>query len=262
MRYDVQGPDRSAFDRAFDVCVIGTGPAGTTLARSLADAGMSVALMEGGELEWSEESQNLYAGEITGHEYPDPDWIRLRQFGGTSGHWNGACRYHEQAIFEPRAQNPLAGWPIGKADLDPYEEATHRILDLAPADGPMADPWAPGDRMRRIRFWRSPPTRFAEKYLDEVSAHPRIFLGYHANLVDLRLGGRASTRSARRASAPTRRAMPVSRSGRGSIASAPAVSRMRACCSISAARSPKASATPTARSGCSSATTPRSNSAR
>ena len=31
--------DRSAFERTFDVCVIGAGPAGITLARKLAAAG-------------------------------------------------------------------------------------------------------------------------------------------------------------------------------------------------------------------------------
>ncbi len=54
--------DRSAFDRTFDVCVIGAGPAGITLARVLAAAGAQVALMEAGGLEITEESQDVYRG--------------------------------------------------------------------------------------------------------------------------------------------------------------------------------------------------------
>jgi hypothetical protein len=185
MRHDTQGPGRSAFDRDFDACVIGTGPAGITLARALAAKGLTVALMEAGELEWTDESQALYAGEVTGHEYPDPDWIRLRYFGGTSGHWNGVTRPHEQAIFDGREQNPHSAWPIDKADLDPYEPGASEILDLPPLRQDL--PWEPGDRVRQVYFRRSPPTRFGEKYLAEVTNHPRIFLGIRANLVDLTL---------------------------------------------------------------------------
>ena len=57
---DASTIDRSAFDRTFDVCVIGAGPAGITLARRLAADGAQVALMEAGGLEITEESQDVY----------------------------------------------------------------------------------------------------------------------------------------------------------------------------------------------------------
>ena len=66
MIFDATDMDRSLFDRTFDVCVIGSGPAGMTLARALAATGFDVALMEGGGLEFTEESQDLYLGEVTG----------------------------------------------------------------------------------------------------------------------------------------------------------------------------------------------------
>ena len=37
---------------------------------------------------------------------------RLRQFGGSSGHWGGACN-----LFD---KNDFKEWPIKKSDLDPY----------------------------------------------------------------------------------------------------------------------------------------------
>jgi flavin-dependent dehydrogenase len=48
MLVDVETGGREAFDRTFDVCVVGSGPAGMTVARRLAARGAFVALMEGG----------------------------------------------------------------------------------------------------------------------------------------------------------------------------------------------------------------------
>ena len=64
---DASSMDRSAFEESFDVCVIGAGPAGITLARRLAAAGARVALMEAGGLEITEESQDVYRGSEPRH---------------------------------------------------------------------------------------------------------------------------------------------------------------------------------------------------
>lgn len=191
MRFD-SATDRAAFDRPFDVCVVGTGPAGTTLARQLAARGLQVALMEAGGLEWSEESQDVTRGTSVGVLYPDLDVARLRFMGGNSNHWNGLCRAFDAVDFEARPANPDAAWPIGRAALDPYTDAVHEILDLAPIEDGDPKPEAPGtegdaESFRRIHYFRSAPTRFGEKYLDELTASDRISLCLNANLVDLRL---------------------------------------------------------------------------
>ena len=185
MFFDAGGGDRSRFAAAFDACVIGAGPAGITLARALSARGFEVALMEGGGLDVSVDSQDQYVGEIAGMDYIDLDAVRLRVFGGCSEHWSGECRAFDAEAFEPLPQRPLA-WPIRKPDLDPYQPAAAEILDLA-------QPWMPadlalpqsGDRFRNVRFQQSPPTRFGQKYHDEIAADPRIACCLNANLVDL-----------------------------------------------------------------------------
>src|SRR5688572_27861265 len=100
MLHDVETPEgRAAFDRRFDVCVIGAGPAGISLARRLAGHGLTVALMEAGGLEFSEESQAVFAGESVGLTFPDLEVARLRYLGGSSGHWNGLCRALDEKDF-------------------------------------------------------------------------------------------------------------------------------------------------------------------
>ncbi|MBA3835947.1 MAG: hypothetical protein H0X53_08945, partial [Sphingomonas sp.] len=187
MLLDAGGPDRAAFERSFDICVIGSGPAGMTLARSLAAQGLDVALMEGGALELTPESQDVYVGANVGLPYHDLDEARVRMFGGSSYHWNGACRELDPGDFRDRPNTPLGAWPIGKADLDPWQPGADDILDVSSTAGPDPPLRQSGDVFRLIHYRFSPPTRFGEKYAGEIDASERIFLALNANLVDLRL---------------------------------------------------------------------------
>lgn len=188
MIVDAATADRAAFARPFDVCIAGAGPAGITLARSLAARGFDVALMEAGELDYSDASQAFYKGELAGlPEYPCEE-SRIRAFGGTSGHWEGKCRAFEDEDFAARPWVPGSGWPINRADLAPYAAETSSILDLESTEDrpdlpmPQVEP-----RFRHIQWRMSPPTRFGEKFRDEMAASARITLGIRATLVDLRL---------------------------------------------------------------------------
>jgi len=98
--------------QSFDVCVCGSGPAGMTVARTLAAAGRHVALLEAGGLELSEASAAIYEGINAGRPYGGLDACRLRYFGGTSNHWAGRCGLFDPVDFEKRDYHGLPGWPI------------------------------------------------------------------------------------------------------------------------------------------------------
>ena len=87
-----------------DVVIIGSGPAGITTALQLEEKGISSIIFEAGGLEFNEKSQNFYKGNVIGDEYPDLRTARLRQFGGTSGHWGGNCASLDSYDFQ--------NWPI------------------------------------------------------------------------------------------------------------------------------------------------------
>ena len=50
-----------------DICVVGAGAAGITIATELAGSDIRVCLLESGEMEYDEKTQSLYAGDDTGY---------------------------------------------------------------------------------------------------------------------------------------------------------------------------------------------------
>ena len=103
-----------------DLCIIGAGAAGIAMAREFIGSGHQVCLLESGGFEIDADTQSLYQGDIVGQPYYELDTCRLRFLGGTTNHWAGWCGPLNPIDFEERAWVPHSGWPIGRADLDPY----------------------------------------------------------------------------------------------------------------------------------------------
>lgn len=170
-------------DRTYDVCIIGAGAAGITLAIKLAEAGKSVALCEGGQLYFTGASQDNYIGEVIGDSYFDLDTTRLRYFGGSTNHWGGMSRMLDEIDFQRDYLGPEFVWPIDKSDLDPYfAEACDLIEVPSEFDDELLDTAA---GVQRIDFKFSEPVRFADKFLDPITNSSRIDLLLSANFVDL-----------------------------------------------------------------------------
>ena len=62
----------------YDVCIIGSGAAGITIAKYLSKYNLKISLIEGGSIDFSKESQDLYKGELIGDPYYPLDVVRLR----------------------------------------------------------------------------------------------------------------------------------------------------------------------------------------
>ena len=71
-----------------DVCIVGAGVAGITLARELVGGELRVCLLESGGLEPDKVTQSLYWGENIGIPYYSLDVSQARFFGGTSNCWH------------------------------------------------------------------------------------------------------------------------------------------------------------------------------
>lgn len=145
------------------VCVVGSGPAGVTVAWFLQKAGIDVILLEGSrqtdttrnnyQNTWPDKTL-LYNGKATGQfatnepqflirgndSYPNSPTERERAYGGTSTHWGGQSRPLDAVALEGRGANYPA-WPISRAELEPYYVAAAAFCKLHGADF-TADFWA------------------------------------------------------------------------------------------------------------------------
>lgn len=183
-----------------DICVIGSGAAGITLAMELLDSGRRVLLVESGGQQIDAATTDLYAGESVGRPIRSLtqeiglDAIRLRFFGGTTNHWAGACRPLQPVDFEPRAGFAVSGWPIDHAELLPYWARAADYVRITDAE---FDPLVWSQRtdlpppvldtamIETIIFQNTAPTRFGELYGADLVASESVEVWQWANLVNL-----------------------------------------------------------------------------
>ena len=107
-----------------DIVIIGSGPAGLSIAMDLEENGLSSLVLEAGSESYSEKSQKYYEGTISGAHYPLQS-ARLRQLGGSTGHWGGYCT--------PMYDTDFSEWPIKKSDIDNYLDKSCKLLDIEPS---------------------------------------------------------------------------------------------------------------------------------
>jgi choline dehydrogenase-like flavoprotein len=104
-----------------DLCIVGSGAAGITIARELASSTLDVVLLESGAFEPDTRTQNLNKGRFVGQPVPAAlEATRMRYFGGTTNHWAGNCYPLDPADFESKAYIARSGWPFSFEDLYPY----------------------------------------------------------------------------------------------------------------------------------------------
>jgi choline dehydrogenase-like flavoprotein len=176
-----------------DVCIVGAGAAGITLAREFIDQPFRVCLLESGGLEFDKDTQSLYKGQNLGLSYFPLEVARLRYFGGTTNHWDGWCRPLDAIDFEARDAVPYSGWPFDKSHLDPFYERAQSICKLGPYMYDVKNWETPNtpqlrfasDRVITTIFQHSPPVRFGKIYRDEVVGARNISTFLYANVVDI-----------------------------------------------------------------------------
>jgi choline dehydrogenase-like flavoprotein len=159
-----------------DICIVGAGPAGITLACEMLDSGLSIVVLEAGSLAFDKRAQEGLWGELEeGTLHSPPHMYRRRVLGGTSSIWGGRCVPLDPIDLERRNYVPKSGWPIPWEELEryylraqPYFEAGAFDYSVSTTLGTGApetiegfqDPDILADRIERF----SPPTDFGKRY--------------------------------------------------------------------------------------------------
>ena len=95
----------------FDLCIVGAGAAGITIAREFLNTNLRICVLESGGLDIDAAVNRLSeiddVGRLPGKEGSN----RLRYFGGTTNHWGGHCAPLEPDDFEKQDWIAFSGWP-------------------------------------------------------------------------------------------------------------------------------------------------------
>jgi choline dehydrogenase-like flavoprotein len=194
-----------------DICIVGAGIAGISIAREFIGGSESVLLLEGGGLEFTKSlrdlptvlrrhtlgEQALAGGVNAGQPYYPLRFTRVRAFGGSSRAWHEhrgvQVRPLDAIDFETRDGLPEHGWPIDRAQLDPFYERAQQFCGLGPfaydaetweAKGYGAPLPLDPRRVESVIFQFGKQSSF-DRYEDELARAENVNLVLHATAVHL-----------------------------------------------------------------------------
>ncbi|VAW03015.1 Glucose-methanol-choline (GMC) oxidoreductase:NAD binding site, partial [hydrothermal vent metagenome] len=186
-------PDGATVDT--DVCIVGGGMAGITIARELIGSGQRVVVLESGQTEETPQAQELTQGKSVGEDYFELTETRFRVLGGNSQRWAGWCRPIDPADFEARPWVADSGWPFSADTLAPYFDRAHEVCQV---DSPsyeleevsalvpqLYQPPFVSDDVRAVMWTHSPPTRFGSVYRSELEDAQNTTVHLGATVINL-----------------------------------------------------------------------------
>jgi choline dehydrogenase-like flavoprotein len=126
-----------------DLCIIGAGPAGISIAREFVGSRLRVCLLESGGARPIRAAQRLNDGRSVGYPYYTLESARARAFGGSSAHWwhqtdeDGRPYLWRSGPLDPvdfdsRPGIAHTGWPFSREVLIPFYQRAQRICQLGP----------------------------------------------------------------------------------------------------------------------------------
>lgn len=180
-----------------DLCIVGAGAAGITLALQFVHSRLRVVVLESGGEKLEAEQQALNYGEVADGAHPPAHLYRQRRLGGATTIWGGRCVPLDEHDFRRRPHVPLSGWPFDRSTLQPFYARAQSLLEVGvfdysastavPGGGGFVegfhDPNMSTESLERF----SPPTNLWKRYREELANSAPIVVVKHATC--LRLSG-------------------------------------------------------------------------
>ena len=113
--------------KKFDICIVGSGIAASSLTVELLNSNLSFIIVEAGDLDTN--STSLIQKEITGRDFGLVDTHSI-EVGGSSSLWHGVLAPLDKIDFEKRSWVKNSGWPIKYNDLERYYKKAGKIFKI------------------------------------------------------------------------------------------------------------------------------------
>jgi hypothetical protein len=116
-------------DKIFDICIIGTGPAGAFATKDLANHGKDVVVIEAGGKDVDSEVDNII--DVENSNIPGtPDFGFSQQIGGASNLWGGSFVELDEVDFIKREEFGFNGWLFKKDELVKYYKKVDKYIGI------------------------------------------------------------------------------------------------------------------------------------
>ena len=184
-----------------DVCIVGAGAGGLTLAGALESAGRDVCVIEAGGFKPDEETQALHDIDCVGYPVRENYMGRARYYGGTCNLWAGRAMKLARSDMEERPWlgDRVPGWPISYSEMERFYDRAAQVLHLPDVDAATYDDGMSADEKALIdgktllpiaALWARKPMRFGHTYRRLFrNGHNRLFLNANATEILVDHGG-------------------------------------------------------------------------
>ena len=178
-----------------DLCIVGAGAAGITVALQYLHSTFCVIMVESGSARLEAEQQTLNRGEVVNRVHPPAHLYRQRRLGGSMAIWGGRCVPLQDQDFRKRPYVPLSGWPFDRSALQPFYERAQSLLEVGEFNylastvlsGELVEGLRDSDVLTETVERFSPPTNFWRRYRTELARSESVIVIKRATC--LRLSG-------------------------------------------------------------------------
>jgi choline dehydrogenase-like flavoprotein len=178
-----------------DLCIVGAGAAGITLALQFVQSKLRVIVLESGGEKLEAEQQALNHGEVVDGVHPPAHMYRQRRLGGSTAIWGGRCVPLEDQDFRKRPHVPLSGWPFDLSALQPFYVRAQSLLEVGEFDysaptvspGELIEGFRDPDMLTEMVERFSPPTNFWKRYRRQLAKSAAVIV--IKNTTCIRLSG-------------------------------------------------------------------------
>jgi choline dehydrogenase-like flavoprotein len=169
--------------------IIGSGPAGLTLAMELARRGLPSTIMESGDMGAGPAQELSSARIVDPSQHDDMSIAVSRRLGGASNLWGGRCMRLDPVDFEPRAYAKQSRWPLDFAEIEPWYDHACRYANCGDPvfDCPIRDVRVADDQFTMSNIERSSnKPAFQRAHGELLSSSALIDIRIGATVVDMK----------------------------------------------------------------------------